>query len=145
MICIVIWLPQRTFLWPWQPRLRFARANSIDYRKKFLFVFSWNAGRVVRIMNDCKECAMDYGRPMKRFFIEISNIWALADKLGGIWGYFQPIYQHLFWSVRPLSMFSINQPLFLQKSLYIQIPSIYLGLGFEFGPQRIRNLAIVCS
>ena len=55
-----------------------------DYSKKFLFVFSWNAGRVVRIMNDCKECAMDYGRPMKRFFIKISNIWALADKLGGI-------------------------------------------------------------
>ena len=26
----------------------------------------------------------------------------------------------------------------------MQIPNIYLGLGFEFGPQRIRNLAIVC-
>ena len=43
----------------------------------------------------------------------------------------------------PLFMFSINQPLFLQKykPLY---PNIYLGLGFEFGPQRIRDLAIVC-
>ena len=55
-------------------------------------------------------------------------------------------------------MFSINQPLFLQKklSLYIQIPNIYLGLGlglglgfefefeFEYGPQIIRDLAIVC-
>ena len=48
-----------------------------------------------------------------------------------------------FGTVSPLSMFSINQPLILQKlSLYIQIPNIYLG--FEFGPQRIRDLAIVC-
>ena len=39
-------------------------------------------------------------------------------------------------------MFFINQPLFLKKtkklSLYIQILNIYLG--FEFGPQRIRDL-----
>jgi hypothetical protein len=39
--------------------------------------------------------------------------------------------------VSPLSMFSIIQPLFLQKT------NIYLGLGFEFGPQRIRDLAFV--
>ena len=34
-------------------------------------------------------------------------------------------------------MFSIIQPLFLQKtkSLYIHIPNAYLGLGFEFGLQ----------
>ena len=24
------------------------------------------------------------------------------------------------------------------------VPNIYLGLGFEFGPQKIRNLAIMC-
>ena len=29
-------------------------------------------------------------------------------------------------------------------SLYIQIPNVYLGLRFEFGPQRIRDLAFVC-
>jgi hypothetical protein len=42
-------------------------------------------------------------------------------------------------------MFSINQPLFLQKKLrlYIQIPNIYLGLGFKFGPQRIMDFAIL--
>ena len=45
----------------------------------------------------------------------------------------------------PLSMFSINQPILPQKiSLYIQIPIIYVGLGYEFGPQRIKDLAIVC-
>ena len=50
-----------------------------------------------------------------------------------------------FGTVIPLSIFSINQPLFLQKlSIYIQITNIYLGLGFEFGLQRIRDLAIVC-
>jgi hypothetical protein len=44
-------------------------------------------------------------------------------------------------------MLSIIQPLFLQKtklSLYIHIPNIYLQLGFEFGPQRIGDLAFVC-
>ena len=42
-------------------------------------------------------------------------------------------------------MFSFNQSLFLQKlSLYIQIASIFWGLELEFGPQRIRDLAIVC-
>ena len=38
-------------------------------------------------------------------------------------------------------MFSINQPLFLSL---IQIPNIFWGLGCEFGPQRIWDLAIVC-
>ena len=44
-----------------------------------------------------------------------------------------------------LSIFFIIQPLFLQKAkpLY-QIANIYLGFEFEFGPQRVRNLAFVC-
>ena len=46
-----------------------------------------------------------------------------------------------FGTVSPLSMFTINQPLFLQKKAFI--PNIYLELGFEFGPQRMRDLAIV--
>ena len=29
-------------------------------------------------------------------------------------------------------------------SFYIHIPNIHLGLRFEFGPQRIRDLAFVC-
>ena len=34
--------------------------------------------------------------------------------------------------------------LFLQKTkpLFIHIPNIYLGLGFDFGPQRFRHLAL---
>ena len=36
-----------------------------------------------------------------------------------------------------------NYYLYKKLSLYIQIPNIYLGLGFEFGPQRIRDLAFM--
>ena len=38
----------------------------------------------------------------------------------------------------------INHHFYKIQSLYIQIPNIYLGLGFEFGSQRIRDLVIVC-
>jgi hypothetical protein len=70
-------------------------------------------------------------------------IW--ADKFWGILGIFGQFISTHFGTVGPLSMFSINQPLFLQKTkLYIQIPNIYLELGFEFWLQRIRDLAIVC-
>jgi hypothetical protein len=37
----------------------------------------------------------------------------------------------------------IDRYFFKKLSLYIQIPKIYVGLGFEFGPQKIRDLAIV--
>ena len=51
---------------------------------------------------DCNKLEItDYGRPMKPFFIEILNFWALADNLGryilGHFRYFRPIYQHPFW------------------------------------------------
>ena len=56
----------------------------------------------------------------------------------GIFG--QTTYQHPF-----RSMFSIIQPLFLQKLiLYIHIPNFNLGLEFDFLPQRIRDLVFVC-
>ena len=51
-----------------------------------------------------------------------------------------------FGEVSPLTMSSIVQTLFLKKlSLDIHIPDIYLGLGFEFGLQIIRELAFVCQ
>ena len=34
-------------------------------------------------------------------------------------------------------------PFYKKLSLYIHIPNIYLGFGFEFGLQRIRDLAFV--
>ena len=61
------------------------------------------------------------------------------------WGLFSQTISTHFDTESPISILSIIQPLFLfQKklSLYIQIPNIYLG--YEFGPQRIRDLAFVC-
>ena len=56
--------------------------------------------------------------------------------------YFCLIYQHPFlvlWV--PCPCFPIINHYFYKKlSLYIHIPNIYLGLGFEFGLQRIRDL-----
>jgi hypothetical protein len=57
---------------------------------------------------------------MKPFFIEIQNFWAWTDKLGDkfwvIWGIFGQTISIHFGTVSSLSMFSIIQPLFLQKS-----------------------------
>ena len=41
-------------------------------------------------------------------------------------------------------MFFINQPLFLQTSKPLYSNPKYLCLGFEFGPQRIVDLATAC-
>ena len=86
----------------------------------------------------------DYGRPMKPFSLKFRTFrlgqtdW--ADKFWGIWVIFgQTISTHLG-TVSSLSMFSIIQPSFIQKLSQIS----YLGLGFEFGPQRIRDLAFMC-
>jgi hypothetical protein len=87
--------------------------------------------------------------PNEAFFLLKSRTFRLgqtnwADKFWGNWGIFGQTISTHFDTVNPLSMFSIIQPLFLQKiSLYIQIPNIYLEFEFEFGPPRIRNLAIV--
>ena len=57
---------------------------------------------------------------MTPFFIEIPNfglgqtIW--VDKFWGIWGIFGRFISTHFGKVSPFSMFSINQPLFLQKT-----------------------------
>jgi hypothetical protein len=62
---------------------------------------------------------MDYRRPLKPFSLKSQTfglgqtIW--ADKFWGIWGIFGQFISTHFSNVSPLSMFSINQPLFLQK------------------------------
>ena len=62
-----------------------------------------------------------------------------ADKFWGIRGMY--FCQHPFGYCES---FFTNQTLFLQKlSHYILISNIYLALGFEFGPQRIRDLKCV--
>jgi hypothetical protein len=78
------------------------------------------------------------------FFIEIQTF-GLGQTNWAIWGIFGQTISTPLGTVNPLSIFSIIQPLFLQKiSLHIHIPNIYLGLGFEFGLQRISDLAFVC-
>ena len=55
----------------------------------------------------------DYGRPMKPFFFEIPNFCAWA----GAFGVFSAkLSAPILGTVSPLSMFSIIQPLFLQKT-----------------------------
>ena len=79
-----------------------------------------------------------YGYPMKLFSLksrtfgpELTN-W--ADKFWGIWGIFGQTIRSHFAAVSRFSMFFIIQPLFLQKNRPLQIPNIYLGFEFEFGP-----------
>ena len=90
-----------------------------------------------------KDEITEYGRPTKHFFIEIQNFWAWADKLGrknaGAFGVFSaelsaPILVQ--WPFFP----KFNYYFYKKLSFSIHIPNIYLGLGFEFGPQR----AFVC-
>ena len=63
--------------------------------------------------------------PSEAFFIEIQNFW--ADTLWGIWG--QIISTH-FGTMSLMSMFSIIQPSFLQKTkpLY-PYPNYLFGIG----------------
>ena len=54
-----------------------------------------------------------------------------AENLGGIWGIFGQFISTYFGTVRsPLSLFSMNQPLFLQKTkpLYPN-PNYLFGIG----------------
>ena len=39
--------------------------------------------------------------------------------------------------------FPLSNQCFYKKT-NVHIPNLYLGLGFEFGPQRIKDLAFVC-
>ena len=67
---------------------------------------------------------------MKPFFIEIQNFWAWADnwadKFWGIWDIFRQTISTRFGTVSPLPMFSIIQPLFLQKTEPLYPHPIYL-------------------
>ena len=78
----------------------------------------------------------DYGRPMQRSFFSLkSRTFGLeqtnwADKFRDILGIFSQTISTHFGTVSPLSMFSIIQPLFLQKTkpLYPN-PKYVFGIG----------------
>ena len=76
-----------------------------------------------------------------------------ADQFWGIWGIFvRTKYQHSFWNCESLVYvfhYSTNIStkkigLYISGPLYVQLPNNFLGLRFEFGPQRIKDLAFVC-
>ena len=77
----------------------------------------------------------DYGHPEKAFFQKSrtyepgKTFW--AEMFWGIWGIFGRTISTHFGTVSSLSMFSIIQPLFLQKT------KPFLGFEFEFGPKSI--------
>ena len=79
---------------------------------------------------------------MKPIFIKIANFWDWADNLGA----FGVFLANLSAPVLVLCFPLINHYFYKKLSLYIQIANKYLGLGFEFefGPQSIRDLVIVC-
>jgi hypothetical protein len=57
-------------------------------------------------------------------YVGLSEVILTLSHSRGIWGIFGQFISSHFGIVGPLSMFSINQTLFLQKpSLYIQIPN----------------------
>ena len=63
---------------------------------------------------------MDYKHPDRALFSKIPNFWAWADKLGrkfwGIWSIYGRFISTHFGTVGSMSMFSMNQILFLQKT-----------------------------
>ena len=81
----------------------------------------------------------------ENFFSKISQI---IGQFGVYLGYFHLNHQHTFCHCVSLVhdlRFSINQPSFLQKNKILKHikEKIYLGLGYEFGMQRVRGLAIM--
>ena len=75
----------------------------------------------------------DYGHPERVFFRKSQTFGVFSADLSApilvLWVPCFPLINHYFYK---------------KLSIYTQIPNIFLGLGFEFGPQRIRDLAIMC-
>ena len=108
-------------------------------------------GEAAKILGlDMVVVCTDYGCPIKPFFVEIPDFCAWADNLGrqilGVFRVFSDLLSAPNLVLRvPCPCFSLINHYFNKKlHLYKEIPNVYLGLGFEFGPQRIRDLAIVC-
>ena len=60
-------------------------------------------------------------------------------------GTFGVFLAELFWySESLIHFFHYSTIISPKKQVYIHIPNIYLGLGFEIGPQRIGDLAFLC-
>ena len=89
--------------------------------------------------------------PNKAFFHWNLELLGLSRQIGqinsGAFGVFLAKLSALIlvqWVPCPCFLLVFNQYFYKKLSLYIHIPNIYLGFEFEFGPQRIRDLALVC-
>ena len=108
---------------------------------------NWKAV-LVSIDDDHKHPAHGLRTPRESFF-QKSQTFRLgqtnwAESFWGIWGIFGWTINTHFVTVGSLSMFL---PLFLQKTKPLYPTPKYLfgsGVGFEFGSQRIWDLAFVC-
>jgi hypothetical protein len=82
------------------------------------------------IINSCiyvRALTMDYGRPIKPFFIEIPDFWAWVDKFRGIWCIFARLWASILVLGVPCPCFPLFNHYFYKKlSLYIHITNIYL-------------------
>ena len=93
----------------------------------------------------------DYGRLMNLFFHQNPKLLGLGRQIGqinfGAFGVFSAKLSApslVQWV--PCPCFPLFNQYFNKKlSLYIHIPNIYLGLGFEFGPQRNLGLSLHVS
>ena len=93
----------------------------------------------------------DYERPNEAFFHRNPKLLGLGRQFGqinfGAFGVFSANYQHPFWYsyLSPLSMLSIIQPLFLQKTKPFYPNSKYLfGIDLNLGRKEFWDLVIVC-
>ena len=97
-----------------------------------LWIWQWIKTQILRFYF---VYTTEYGLPKKLFFIETPNYWAWADKFWkdkfwGIWGIFGHFIRFHLGTVSSLSTFSINRPLFLQKTKPLYPNLKYLsGIG----------------
>jgi hypothetical protein len=80
------------------------------------------------------------GTPRESFFQKFQTFWLRQTFWVETLGIFSAGLSALIFVLSSLSMFSIIQPLhyfYNKPSLYIQLSNIFLGVGFEFGLQRI--------
>ena len=92
----------------------------------------------------------DYGHPMKPFFHPNPQLLGLGRqfrqiKFGAFGVFLANLSALILVKWVPCPCFPLINNYFYKKlSLNIQIPKIYLGVGVEFGQERIRYLVIVC-
>ena len=105
----------------------------------FCFLADW-AVRADLLKYPIMGKTKDYEHPMKPFFHCLVRLIRLINS--GAFGVFSAKLSAPIWYV-----FHYSSIISKKLSLYIiHIPNIFLGLGFEFefGLQRIRDLAFVC-